>query len=436
MCANFALVILRETHITMRRIFYIPLTLLCLCPICARALTLERCREMARENFPVIKQLSLVEQSRDFTISNAMKANLPQLSLSARAQYQSDATKLPVNIPGIDFKGLSRDQYDAYFYVSQRVYDGGAVSSAKKLAQRQGEVDYQQVSVALYDVYERVEQLYFGILSLDEQLGETRLLQDDLRLSLETVSAMERGGTANESDVDAVKVDLAKARQNETGLLATKAAYLRMLATFTGAEIPDDEVLERPDVGSEGLSYIGNSRPELDLYNARSLLLDERLRALSADMRPHLSLFAQGGYANPALNLFKTGFHAYYKVGATLSWNFGALYTRQGDRQKLLLEKQTNESEREAFMLNTTLQSQMQGGSIESLRRQIEQDDEIIALRESIRRKADIKVEQGTETVNEMLRDINAVSEARLQRSMHEIELLQEVQKLKTILNI
>lgn len=41
----------------------------------------------------------------------------------------------------------------------------------------------------------------------------------------------------------------------------------------------------------------------------------------------------------------------------------------------------------------------------------------------------------GTETVNEMLRDINAVSEAKLAKAFHEIQLLQETYKLKNINN-
>ncbi|MCD8303566.1 MAG: TolC family protein [Prevotellaceae bacterium] len=411
------------------------LALFLACSSSRAQLTLERCKEMARGNYPVIKQLSLVEQSRNFSVSNAQKAYLPQLSLSGRAQYQSDATKLPVDLPSVSFKGLSRDQYDFSLNLSQSLYDGGAVSSQKALARRQGDVDYEQVNVALYDVYERVEEIFFGILSLDEQLRETALLQDDLSLSLDNVLAMQRSGVANQTDVDAVRVELAKARQSETGQRATREAYLRMLATFTGQEIAAGDTLVRPSLPS-GIFPQENRRPELDLYNARSLLIDERLSALDTDLRPRLSLFAQGGYANPGLNIFKTGFQAYYQVGATLSWNFGSLYTRSNDKHKLEVERQSVDSEREAFLLNTSLQTEMQGGAIESLRKQIDEDDEIIALREGIREKADTKVENGTETVNEMLRDINAVSEARLTRSMHELQLLQEIQKLRTINNI
>ncbi|MCD8289222.1 MAG: TolC family protein [Prevotella sp.] len=397
-------------------------------------ITLERCKALARENYPVIRQLDLVEQSRDFNISNAAKGWLPQFGLSAKASYQSDATKLPVTIPSLDFSGLSRDQYDFSLNVSQNIYDGGAVSTAKKIASRQGDVDRESVNVALYDVYSRIEEIFFGILLLDENIRQSLLLIDDLNISLGSVESMLQSGVANEGDVEAVKVELISAGQTLTGQQSSRAAYLKMLSTFTGEEITEDTQLEKP-ASDTAFSYI-NRRPELDYYNAQELLLDERNKSLDTDLRPHLSLFLQGGYANPALNMFKTGFQWYYKVGATLTWNFGSLYTRSNDKKKIALERQTVDSNRAAFLLNTQLQSEMQGGNIDKLRRQIAQDDEIISLRESIRSKSEKKVENGTETVNEMLRDINAVSEACRQKSIHEVQLLQEIYKLKTINNI
>ncbi len=396
-------------------------------------LTLEKCKEMARENYPVIKQYGLVEQSRDFTVSNAAKAYLPQISLSAKASWQSDATKMPISIPGVSFKGLPRDQYDVNVMVSQSIYDGGAVSLAKKIAKAQGEVDYESVNVSMYDINERVEQIYFGILILDEQIRQADLLIDDLQLSMNTVSSMYKGGIANQTDVDAVSVEQITTAQEKTGMEATRRAYITMLSTFIGTEIADGETFEMPE--TEDVYPMQNNRPELALYDAQSRLLDERLKAINSDLRPHLGIFAQGGYANPALNLFKNGFEAYYKIGATLSWNFGSFYTRGNDKRKIDVERQTIESQRETFLFNTRLQSELEGGEIDRLRKQIKQDEEIIALRENIRSKSEMKVENGTETVNEMLRDINSVSEARLQKSLHEVQLLQEIYKLRTINN-
>lgn len=396
-------------------------------------ITLDECRSLARANYPLIKRFSLVEQSRSLSVSNASKAWLPQVSLSARASYQSDVTRIPIDIPGIDINPLSKDQYDVSVHVSQQIYDGGSVSSSKRLADARSDVEREKVNVAIYDVYERVDQLYFGILLLDEQIRQVRLLQDDLSLSSKSVSGMLRGGVASQTDLDAVKVEQVKARQSETSLLTSRATYLKMLSTFIGKPLGDSVSLVRPDEAD--VSVVVNNRPELSLYNAQNRLLDQQRNALDTYLRPRVGLFLQGGYGNPALNMLKNKFDAYYKVGATLTWNFGNLYTRANDKRKIDTDRLGIEAEREAFLFNTGLQSELQRGNIESLRRQISQDDEIITLRERIRSKADVKVANGTETVNEMLRDINAVSEARLTKAFHEIQLLQEIYKLKNINN-
>lgn len=328
---------------------------------------------------------------------------------------------------------MSKDQYDVSVHVSQQIYDGGSVISSKRLADALSDVEREKVNVAIYDVYERVDQLYFGILLLDEQIRQVRLLQDDLSLSSKSVSGMLRGGVASQTDLDAVKVEQVKARQSETSLLTSRATYLKMLSTFIGKPLGDSVSLVRPDEAD--VSVVVNNRPELSLYNAQNRLLDQQRNVLDTYLRPRVGLFLQGGYGNPALNMLKNKFEAYYKVGATLTWNFGNLYTRANDKRKIDTDRLGIEAEREAFLFNTGLQSELQRGNIESLRRQISQDDEIITLRERIRSKADVKVANGTETVNEMLRDINAVSEARLTKAFHEIQLLQEIYKLKNINN-
>jgi len=416
----------------MKRILFFVMLVFAVVPAFTQ-ITLDECRSLARANYPLIKRFSLVEQSRSLSVSNASKAWLPQVSLSARASYQSDVTRIPVDIPGVDISPMSKDQYDVSVHVSQQIYDGGSVSSSKRLADARSDVEREKVNVAIYDVYERVDQLYFGILLLDEQIRQVRLLQDDLSLSSKSVSGMLRGGVASQTDLDAVKVEQVKARQSETSLLTSRATYLKMLSTFIGKPLGDSVSLVRPDEAD--VSVVVNNRPELSLYNAQNRLLDQQRNVLDTYLRPRVGLFLQGGYGNPALNMLKNKFEAYYKVGATLTWNFGNLYTRANDKRKIDTDRLGIEAEREVFLFNTGLQSELQRGNIESLRRQISQDDEIITLRERIRSKADVKVANGTETVNEMLRDINAVSEARLTKAFHEIQLLQEIYKLKNINN-
>lgn len=397
-------------------------------------ITLEQLQEQARANYPAIRKYGLVEQSRDFTLSNVAKGNLPQVLFQGKTSYQSSVTRLPIDVGkfGIDYEGLPRDQYNTSVTISQVIYDGGKIAAEKKIARAQADVQNEQINVMMYGIRESVNRLFFSILLIDEQLLHNILLQDDLRLVQKNVEAMITGGVANQSDADLVSVELIRARQQEEMLHTFRRTYLSMLSTFIGTPIDASVKLRKP---TEALFPTVNNRPELSFYNAQQRLLDLQQSSLDVSLRPRVDIFLQGGVGNPGLNMFKNGWDAYYKVGATVSWNIGALYRRKNDTQLIDMERQQVNVNRETFLFNIRIQEQQLKGQIENIRSQIAHDDEIIRLRENIRRASEKRVESGIETVNEMLRDINAVSEARQQRAIHEVELLQEIHKLKTINN-
>ena len=58
-------------------------------------------------------------------------------------------------------------------------------------------------------------------------------------------------------------------------------------------------------------------------------------------------------------------------------------------------------------------------------------DEEIIALRSSVRKAAESKLAHGIIDVNDLVKEINAENAARVQQSMHEIKLLKEVYDMK-----
>lgn len=401
-------------------------------------LTLEQCYELARQNYPAIKQYALVEQSRDFTLQNAAKGWLPQVSVNGRASYQSTVTRLPIDVSqfGIDYKGLSKDQYDAHVMVNQPIYDGGVITANKNILKAQADVQTAQLDVTMYSIRERVNQLFFSVLLIDEQLAQNQLLQDDLKLGLNTVSAMMKGGIANQTDVDNVKVEQIKARQQEHSLRTARHTYLTMLGSFINLSLDANTQLEKPaDPGFKSQGSDPNNRPELAMYDSQNRLLDARLKALDASLMPKVGAFLQGGVGNPGLNMLKNGWDTYYRIGATISWNIGSFYTRKNDQQLIAIERQQITANRETFLFNNRLQQQQTNGQIENLRQQVSEDEEIIQLREGIRNKSEKRVQNGIETVNEMLRDINAVGEARQQKAIHEVQLLQEIYELKTINN-
>ena len=394
----------------------------------AHALSLEEARGMAHDNYPAIKQYRMIEQSRDFTLDNVAKGWLPKVSASAGAYGFTDILKTNAQMDqmGIDMKNWLAG---ASVTVTQNVYDGGQTAVQRRVASAQSDVQRRQLDVSMYAVNERIDQLFFGILLIDEKLKQNELLLNDLATSEETVRSMMKGGVANQGDLDNVLVEKLKTSQQGEALRVSRKAYLRMLGVFVGKDLAENEPMEKPKaIVGEGTV----KRPELSYYDSQNLLLDAQRKQMDSRLRPTVSLFGTGVVHTKVSDFLNLGT---LMGGVSVSWNIGTLYTRKNDIRKLAVQRAMNESQREMFLFQNRLQNEETNGNIESLRKQIAQDEEIVRLRESIRSKGDKKVRLGTESVNELVRDIHAVSMARAQKAQHEIELLKEMYNQKYINN-
>ena len=397
-------------------------------------LTLEGCQHSAQTNYPLVRQYGLIEKAREYNLENAGKGYLPQFTLSGKATYQSDVTKLPVDVPGIDIKSMPKDQYQVMLEVSQNIWDGGDIRSKKQLTRATSEIDRGKQEVDMYALNDRVNQLYFGILLLDEQLRQNQLLQEDLGRTHQQVSNYMANGIANQSDLDAVSVEILNTKQKRIELESSRQAYLSMLSIFIGKEIASGTTLEKPADTFEFTSLV-NNRPELRWFDAQGGQLNVQESSLRTRFRPRFGLSVQGAYGNPGLNMLKDDFSAYYVAGVRMSWNFGSLYTLRNDRRLIDNNRRKLETSRDVFLFNTNLESTQQSSAIQSMRRQMVDDDEIIRLRVNIRKAAEAKVENGTLTVTDMLREITAENLARQTKALHEVQLLMNIWNLKYTLN-
>lgn len=398
-------------------------------------LSIEDCYKKAQANYPLVKQYGLIEQSREFNLSNANKGYLPQVSLSAKASYQSEVTKLPITLPNVVIKGVNKDQYQSVVEVNQTIWDGGVIHNQKKITEASSTVDKQKLDVDMYAINERINQLFFGILLLDEQIKQNILLQDELKRNYSQITSYMTNGIANQADLDAVKVNQLNTAQRKVELEATRKAYREMLIAMIGESIKEDTYLTKPSAAeSVSLSETIN-RPELQLFDAQSNLFETQKSMINSKNLPKLGMFVQGGYSNPALNMLKSEFTPYYIAGARLSWNFGGLYTKKNEKKLLETSKQNIAVQKETFLFNTNLKMTQQNNEIDKMKQLMQDDDEIIRLRASIKKAAEIKVENGTLSVTELLREINSEDQAKQNKVLHEIQLLMSIYNYKNTTN-
>ena len=399
--------------------------------IVTQAQTLEECQRAAEQNYPLISQYSLIEKTTELTVANLQKGWLPQLSATAQATYQSDVVSWPDEMKnmmgsmGLDMKGLKKDQYRVGLDISQMVYDGGAISSQKAIAREQGNIQMAQNEVSLYQVRKRVNEMYFALLLLDEQIVLNRDLQEQLAGNERKLESMMKRGVAAECDWQNVKAERLKVMQQGTSLASQKRMLQSMLSTFCGIEV---EQAVKPVMIETG---VANNRPEMRLFDSQLRLADAQEKALNSALMPKLGVFAQGYYGYPGYNMFEDmKSHSWSlngMVGVRLTWNIGALYTRKNDKAKIALQRRLIESNREVFLFNNNLEQLQQNEEMNRYRKLMADDEEIIALRKSVRKSAESKLAHGIIDVNDLVREINQENAARVQHSVHEIEMLKQI---------
>ena len=406
-----------------------------LLPMMVQAQTLEECQRAAEQNYPLIRQYDLIEKTTNLTVANIQKGWLPQVSASAQATYQSDVVAFPDEFKqlyqqmGLDMKGLTKDQYRVAIDVNQTIYDGGAISSQKAIAREQGKVQAAQNEVNLYNVRKRVNEMYFSLLMLDEEIVLNRDLQELLAGNERKLQAMVKGGTASESDWQSVKAERLNVVQQATSLESQKRMLTVMLSTFCGIEVKN---VQKPVAKAEDSRLTAdNHRPELRVLDAQIGLLQAQEKALNAAIMPKLGVFAQGYYGYPGLNMFEDMMSHDWSlngiIGARLTWNIGALYTRKNDKAKLQLQRDLTETSREVFLFNNNLEQIQQNEEIIRYKKLMANDEEIIALRSAVRKASESKLSHGIIDVNDLVREINQENAARVSQSMHEIEMLKQI---------
>ena len=403
------------------------------------AQTLDECQRAAEQNYPLIRQYDLIATTTAMTVKNIGKGWLPQIAASAQATYHSDVAAWPESMygmfeqMGLDVKGLKKDQYRVGLDLQQTIFDGGAISSQKYIAREQGNVRSAQNEVNMYNVRKRVNDMYFALLLFDEQITLNDDVQELLMSSERQLTSMVKMGTVATSDLDNVKAERLNAMQQNESMKSQRNTLRQMLSIFCGIEVNNPVKPNAVEV-----NYVQN-RPELRLFDAQKRLADAQEKAFNSQLMPKLGLFAQGYYGYPGLNMFDDMMRHEWSLngiaGIKLSWNIGALYTRSADKTKLRMQRDMADNAREVFLFNNDMEQMQQNDDIVRYREMMKRDDEIITLRGNVRKAAESKLGHGIIDVTGLIREINNENAAKVQKAIHEIDMLREIYNLKFSVN-
>jgi outer membrane protein TolC len=397
-----------------------------------QSLTLQKAYELAVQNYPLIKQRELIKQTSEYSEENLGKGFLPQINLSGQATYQSAVTQVKLPAPGIFIEPLSKDQYRIVGDVNQLIYDGGAIKQQKGIQYLSDEVEQQKIEVELYKLKERINQIFLGVLFLDEQLKQVDLVKSDLNNGITRVEAQVNNGVALKSNLNVLKAELLKTDQRAIEIRSSRKGYIDVLSLFINQTLPENIRLEKPVVTG---SVLNNDiqRPELKLYSTQEKLLGGQYKVVGSRTKPKASLFFQGGYGRPSLNLFTNDFDFFYTTGLRLNWSIGGFYTEKREKKIIELNQKSIDIQKEVFLFNTNTQLKQQESEFDKLQKLIATDNDIIDLRIKVKDAAKAQLENGVITANDYLREVNAEDQARLSLITHQIQLLQAQINYQTI---
>ena len=387
------------------------------------SLSLQQAYDLAYKNYPVLKQKDLVRQTADLNIDILQKGFLPQVTVVGQSTYQSAVTEVPIKVPGYTIEPPSKSQQKVVADLSQLVYDGGVTKQQKNLEDLNAVVEDQKVEVELYQIKEKINLYYLGILYMDEQLKQVELVKADIENGIKRVEAQVQNGTAFKSNLNSLKAELLEVDQRRIETRASKKGLVEAMAIFLGQPINENVRLEKQVISN--VVYGEITRPELKLYNDQSKLIDQQNKLITARNRPRASLFAQGGYGRPGLNMLKNDFETYYIGGLRLNWSLEGIYKTRKEREKVEVNKKIVDTEKETFLLTTNTQLVRQQAEIEKLKQLIVSDSAIIALRRSVTDASKAQLESGVITATDYLIDVNAEDQARQELITHEVQLIQ-----------
>jgi outer membrane protein TolC len=395
-----------------------------------KSLTIEQCYDMARQNYPLLKQYDLIEKTKAFTVENAWRGYIPQINVNGQATYQSEVVNygdllgslgniLPA---GIKFPTFSKDQYRITGEVNQTIFDGQASKYKKENAIVSADIQQQNLEVSLFTLRDRVNQVFFGVLLIDEEILQNSIQQQDIQSGIDKTQALVNNGNAYRSSVDELKAQLMQIQQSKVELLSSRRSYLLILGLLTNQQIDENATLLTPKTPTLSTEI---KRPELQLYELQKKTYDVQSKQLNTGLMPMINAYFDGSYGRPTLNQLSNDFGPYWIAGIKFNWSLTALYTMKNTRKIFGLDQADLDIQRETFLYNTRIAMAQQSEDVRKYNELIANDQKIVDLRVSVKSASDAQLQNGVITGHDFLTEVDAEAQARLNLLLHQVQLLQ-----------
>jgi outer membrane protein TolC len=409
------------------KLCWTPLLLLIAPPLMGQTvLGVAECRETAVKNHPLQQRKDVASSINALQLENIRKNNLPRISVSGQASWQSDVVTFPFSTPSGPLLEIPKDQYRLSLDVAERLYDGGSDKVLREQRNLEAELTAIQTDVDAYQIREIVTDLFFRALYIQESTAVLKAALEDLERRLKQAEAAVAGGVTLRTTVDQVKVQILKTQQQISALEADRLSALELLGKWTRTDVTGSTLIAdlspRTSLPEGDISL----RPEIKLFDVQQRQLAVGKNALLLKKQPKVELFAQGGIGRPnPFNFFETGLNSFGTVGLRAAWTPVDWGNNQREMRILDWQARNVGIQQEAFRQRYEASYLKERRDNDKWLSQLDQDDAIIALQADIVQRADAQVKNGVMTATDYLSQINLLTQARLTKKMHEIQAAQ-----------
>jgi outer membrane protein TolC len=386
-------------------------------------ITLQYCYEQVYETYPTRQQEQLLESSSQLKIDNLGVNYLPKITLSGKATYQSDVPHL--ESPMFSFSQQNKDQYRLLLDVTQTIYDGGITGSLEDIERNQVLSEKQKVQVELYNLKKNINDLYFGILTLQENKNQLELQYETVKEQLDQVLVQIQNGAIAGSNRYILEAQLLSIEQSIMNVESNRTASIRMLGQLMDDELDSITTLQVPSVSLASTDITPGNRPEYKLYNLEKSTLNSYKDKISTDIMPKVNVFGQLGYGRPGLNFLDNDFKSFYMVGLNLSWSPVNWGTNGNEEQIYDINKKMIDIRKETLDKNIRMSLEKYSSDISNMQGLIQKDHEIISLKDKVMLSISSQLQNGTITATDYLTELNSRTQAVINLKTHEIQLVQ-----------
>lgn len=387
-----------------------------------RQVSLQECMDQAVMQHPLYGQHQLQIALRNLKQDNLQSDLLPQISLNGKVSLQNEVVEFPISLPGVNIPSISKDQYRLSLDINQALYRGGLIKHQNAMEQNALAIADMLTDKDLYALKSQTKTLFFQIVLADKQKQIVQSYHEILKQKHNEAQVFVNEGVALVSILDVLKLELLNTEQELFNLAAVRKSLILNLKELTYLELDETSRFSLPVINN--LPMANQNRFEYHLLSLQQQQLETSKGLLDIKTKPVLFAFATAGVGRPGFNMLSNDFADFYMIGLNMKWDLWDWNKNKNEKKMLDINKELIEIQKQSFELNIQLSLNQLQAEIEKQKALLNNDPEIIALRENVVKTAEAQFENGTLSSTDYIVELQKLNQSKLNFELHQISLI------------